>query len=557
MPNKPRKIIFLCVLLFLVLTVPTAFGQDADTIYIRNIGNLTTFNPVIYNDGASIIAANYLWPPLFETDSFTGEPIPGLTSWTISEDNLTYTFTIRDDANWSDGTPITSQDIKFVIEATGNPQIPSPHVASAQEIESVTIIDDKNFEIKLKSPNCVVWGVFADFRALPSHRFAADFSDFLTNEINTEPDISGGPYILAERVPGEFERYEANPNYFGGAPAIPNLVNRVIEDTAVLAQAIVAGEIDYASMRGDEFEQLPAIDHLNYAAFPQHNVSFLALNWADPANPQPAYDENGNVVEQTPHPIFSDVNVRRAIAMAWNKADILETLGGDQGGTLVVGSVIPTLSWAFNSDLEPYTFDPEAAAQLLDESGWVVNESTGIREKDGVPMSFTIYYSDLLAYFETIALVSQDYFSQLGMDAKIEKLEWATYLNDVFLAQKYDIAVLSNTGASPPDPDNLAYGLGFSELDVPNSGNNTTSYVNPEYDRLLEEARVVPGCNQGQRAELYHQIQQIQKDEVVYDFVLSPNLIQMMNKRIGDFNPGPWWGLYGFTQHVHEFTMAE
>ncbi|MGF2075470.1 ABC transporter substrate-binding protein, partial [Enterococcus casseliflavus] len=90
-------------------------------------------------------------------------------------------------------------------------------------------------EIKLKNPNCVVWGIFADFRALPSHRFAADFSDFLTNEINTEPDISGGPYILVERVPGEFERYEANPTYFGGAPAIPNLVNRVIEDTAVLA----------------------------------------------------------------------------------------------------------------------------------------------------------------------------------------------------------------------------------------------------------------------------------------------------------------------------------
>lgn len=553
--QRIRPLVTVLILVACLIGAPMVFSQDEDTIYIRNIGNLTTFNPVLYNDGASLIAGNYLWPPLFETDSFTGEPIPGLTSWTISEDNLTYSFTILEDANWSDGTPITSADIKFVIEATGNTSIESPHRASAEEIESINIIDDKNFELVMKNPSCVVWSLFSDFRALPSHRFAADFSDFNDNSLNTEPDISGGPYILEERVAGEFERYRANPDFYGGAPAIPYLVNRVIEDPAVLAQAIIAGEVDYATMRGDEFEQLPSAENLNYFAFPQHNVSFLALNWADPANPQPAYDADGNPVEQTPHPIFSDVNVRRAIAMAWNKDDILETLGGDQGGTRVVGSVIPTLSWAFNSTLEPYPYDPVGAAALLDEAGWVMNESTGIREKDGVPLSFTISYSDLLAYFETIALVSQDYFAQLGIDAQVEKLEWGAYLNGVFLAQKYDIAVLSNTGSSPPDPDNLAFGLGYSTLDIPDSGNNTTSYVNPEYDRLLDEARVVPGCDAGARADLYYQVQQIQKDDVAYDFILSPNLIQMMNTRVSNFNPGPWWGLYGFTQHVHEFTL--
>lgn len=551
---KCSRLLFSFLLLCL-LVVSGVSGQDGGTIFIRNIGNLTTFNPVIYNDGASIIAANYLWPPLFETDSFTGEPIPGLTSWTISEDNLTYSFTIRDDANWSDGTPITSADIAFVVNAIANPNIETPHRATSTTIERINIIDDKNFELVLSGPNCAVWNRFAPIRALPSHRFEADYSDFTTNILNTNPDISGGPYILVERVPGEFERYVANPNFWGGAPAIPNLVNRVIQDPAVLVQAIIAGEVDYATMRGDEFEQLPSTDNLNFFAFPQHNVSFLALNWADPTNPQPAYDADGNLVEQTPHPIFSDVNVRRAMAMAWDKSDILETLGGEQGGTLIVGSVIPTLSWAFNSDLEPYPYDPEMAAQLLDEAGWVVNSATGIREKDGQRLAFTIHYSDLLAYFETIALVSQDYFSQLGMDVTVEKLEWATYLNDIFLAQRYDVAVLSNTGGSPPDPDNLAFGLGYSRLDVPNSGNNTTSYVNLEYDRLLEEARVVPGCDTAQRAELYYRIQEIQKEDVAYDFILSPNLIQMMNRRIGGFEPGPWWGLYGFTQHVHRFTL--
>ena len=539
------------------LSISMVFAQSDDTIVIRNIGNLTTFNPVLYNDGASIIAGNYLWPQLFEVDRFTGEPVPGLASWEISEDNRVYTFTIQEDANWSDGTPISSADAAFVIAAIGREEIPSPRKNNIRNVESVNIIDDKSFEIVLATPSCTVWSDFITYRLLPSHRFAADYSDFLTNSINTAPDISGGAYILEESSPGEFERYAANASFWGPAPQIPFLVNRVIEDPAILNQALLAGEVDYASMRGDEFEQLVSTDNLNFESFPQHNVSFLAMNFADPDNPLPAYDAEGNLVDQGQHPIFSDVRVRQAIAMAWNKEDIVESLGGETGASRIVGSVIPTLSWAFNSELEPYPYDPEAAAALLDEAGWLLNESTGIREKDGVTLSFEITYSDLLAYFETIALVSQDYFRQLGIDATVQKLEWATYLNDVFLAQRYDIAVLSNTGNSPPDPDNLARGLGYSRGDAPGGGPNTTSYVNPLYDELIDAASQVPGCDPATRAEIYYQIQEIQKNDVMYDFIVSPNLIQMMNRRIGNFTPGPWWGLYGFTQHVQEFSVGE
>jgi peptide/nickel transport system substrate-binding protein len=552
-----QRLGLLVLVLLLSLPLTLASAQDDTTIVIRNIGNLTTFNPILYNDGASIIAANYLWPQLFEVDANTGEPVPGLTTWEISEDNLTYTFTIRDDAFWSDGTPITSADAKFVIEATQNEDIPSPNRSSARNIQAVNIIDDKTFEIVMSEPSCVVWADFIDFRLVPSARFAADFSDVTTNPLNTAPDVSGGPYILEESRPGEFERYTANPTFWGGEVQTPTLVNRVIEDPAVLIQALQAGEIDYASMRGDEFEQLSDTSNLNFQAFPQNNVSFLALNWADPDNPQPAYDEAGNPVEQAPHPILSDIRVRQAIAMGWNKMDVLESLGGENGGTLIASSVLPTLTWAINPDVQPYPFDPEAAAALLEEAGWVDSDGDGIREKDGMPLALEVTYSDLLAYFETIALVVQDYLTQLGFDITVTKLEWATYLNEVFLGQTFDIAVLSNTGANPPDPDSLARGLTYSRNDVPGSGGNVVSYVNPEYDALLDEAQSIPGCAAEDRAPIYHQIQEIQHNDVVYDFIISPNLIQIMNNRVGGFEPGPWWGLYGFTQNVQNFAVGE
>jgi peptide/nickel transport system substrate-binding protein len=548
--------LLLVVVLLVMIPLTSVSAQDDTTVVVRNIGNWTTFNPILYSDGASIIASNYLWPQLFEVDRATGQPIPGLTTWEISEDNLTYTFTIREGAVWSDGTPITSADAKFVIEATMQESVPSPNRVSTRNILAVNIIDDSTFEIVMSQPSCVVWADFIDFRLVPSARFAADFSDVESNALNTAPDISGGPYMLEEARPGEFERYTVNPSFWGDAPTVPTLVNRVIEDPAVLLQAIQAGEVDYATLRGDEFEQLADTSSLTFQSFPQNNVSFLAMNWVDPENPVAAYDADGNLVEQTPHPIFSDVRVRQAIAMAWNKQDVLDSLGGETGGTLLTSSVLPTLSWAVNPDLQPYSFDPEAAAALLDEAGWVMNESTGIREKDGVPLAFEITYSDLLAYFETIALVSQDYFTQLGMDVTVTKLEWATYLNDVFLAQRFDIAVLSNTGPNPPDPDSLARGLTYSRNDIPGSGGNVVSYINPEYDALLDQAASMPGCAPEDRAPLYYQIQEIQHRDVVYDFILSPNLIQVMNNRVSGFNPGPWWGLYGFTQWVQEWSIG-
>ena len=95
----------------------------------------------------------------------------------------------------------------------------------------------------------------------------------------------------------------------------------------------------------------------------------MSLNWVDPNNPQPAYDEDGNLVDQTPHPLFSDVSVRQAVAMGWNKLDVLETLGGAEGGTPLVGVVAPNFAWAYNSDVELWPFDQEAAMALLEDAG--------------------------------------------------------------------------------------------------------------------------------------------------------------------------------------------
>src|SRR5690606_27333113 len=137
---------------------------------------------------------------------------------------------------------------------------------------------------------CAILSDLSAIRFLPAHRFAADFSDFETNPLNTNPDISGGPYILEEWAPDEGQRFRANPDHWAGAPNIPYLVNRVIGDQAVAVQGIQSGEIDYTYFQGDLFQQIADKGNLQFESFPALTINFLALNWADPTNPQDAYD---------------------------------------------------------------------------------------------------------------------------------------------------------------------------------------------------------------------------------------------------------------------------
>ena len=549
----------LFIILLLALSAMAAAAQDDETVVIRGFGNISTFNPALASDGASFQAYSLLWPKPYEIDAASSAPIPGLTTWEVSEDGLTYTFTIRDDANWSDGMPISSHDMKFVIDAIKSDDIASGQESAVASVEAVNIVDDKTYEVVLNKLDCAAFSDLGGIRFLPSHLFAADFSDFETNDVTINPiNISGGPYIMDEWAPDAFQRFHANPDWWGGAVGIPNLINRNIKEQAVALQSIQAGEVDYTYLHGDLFTQIADTSNLQWEIFPQMSVKFMALNWVDPDQPSAAHDEDGNPIEQTPHPIFSDINVRKAVAMGYNKGDILATMGGDQGGTPLIGAVNPAIGWAYNSDLQPYPYDPEAAMSLLEAAGWVDEDGDGVREKDGVRLEFTISYSDILLMFETTALVAQDQLGDIGFDVKLEKVEWANYISDIYLGQKYDATPMSNSGGTggAPDPNNFMTLL-YGPEDVPGSGNNLASYINPEIDALIDAGRAVQGCDIETRGEIYREIQRIAHEDAAYDWTFVPNIWQTANQRIAGFEPAAFWVFYGYTADIHNWTLEE
>lgn len=542
---------FFVLALLLVLMIP-GYAQD-DGVLLRSTltGDISNLNPIFSSDSASIDIAAFLWTGLYDTDPETALPVPDLATWEISDDGMTYTFTIRDDANWSDGTPITSADVDFTYRAIIADDIPSPRKGNVELIETINIIDDKTFEVVLASANCTVWGnTFNALTPVPSHMFAADFSDLAENDFNTEPSVTSGPYFVEEWRPDEFIRLQENPNFYGGDPQIPTIFNRVLVDTTIQNQSLLTGEVDYVYMYPDQLEQLGGPDFLTPNVFALNNTPMLIMNWADSENPQSAYDEDGNLIDQNPNIFFSDVRVRQAIAMGYDKSAILQTLGPD-GGSLVAGPITPSFGWATSDDVTGYEYNPERAAELLDEAGWIMNEDTGIREKDGVPFEVDLVYSELVDLYTNIALIAQDQLGDLGIKLNVEIMEWSAYLTDVLLSQSFDITIVGFGGGT--EVDGIAYNILLSENDVAGSGFNLASYINPRVDELLRQGRTLAGCDVEARAEIYRELQQIVVEDVAYDFTVVTNQVHVMNDRVENYNPGTWnsawqiptWGITG------------
>jgi peptide/nickel transport system substrate-binding protein len=536
---KIARFLSLCLLVAVfVLPISNIAAQDSSVLLRSTLsGDISTLNPVLASDSASIDVNSFLWAGLFEADPQTAQPVPDLASWEVSEDGTQYTFTLRD-AVWSDGTPITAEDVKFAYDAINSELVESPRKSDIALISEFNVIDDKTFEIVLSQANCTVFGTaFAVLSPLPRHKFAEDFSDFMTTPFNTAPDVTSGPYTVEERLPGEYIRLAANPNYYKGAAQIPTIVNRVLTDTAVINQSLQTGDVDYAFMYPDQLEQIANQDPLNSFVFPLNNTPMLIMNWQDSENPQPAYDENGNPTELTPNRFFGDVRVRQAVAMGYDKSAIMQTLG-ENGGYMLSGPITPSFEWALDDSVTPWEYNPERAAELLDEAGWILNESTGIREKDGVPFEVDLVYAPLVDLYTNIATVAQDQLGQLGIKLNVSTMEWSAYLQEVLLPYNYDITIVGFGGGT--EVDGIAYNILYSKNVIPGSGFNLASYVNPEMDALLEQGRSLIGCGLEERAEIYRQVQKIAHDDVAYDFTVGTNQVHVMNKRVTGFNPGPW-----------------
>ena len=574
---KARRFLLLSVAIFVVaFAIPLSAqdlgpGEGAPIVFPNFGGDPTNLNPLLISDGPSQDLSVLMFPDFLRINPQTGSIDPNTpraiaSDWTISEDGLTYTFTIRDDYTWSDGTPVSAQDVKYAYDAIMSGELDSPLPSFLTGIESLEAPDDRTVVVTFTEANCAALSTLKVIPPIPSHLFnelfGTDYAQMNSSDYNLNPSVTGGIFSFSNFRPGEQVTLIANQGY-PDAPGgvIPEgFIQRQLASQTVVVDEFLAGNLTIVDSvpedREAEMKALGESGDVQYYEALSSGWQFLGFNLADPTNPQDGLDADGNPIDQGHHPIFGDVRVRQAFAHSIDHEALNQ--GAFSGNGIPVASPLLTTSWAYNEELSPYTYDPELAAQLLDEAGWIDDDNDpttprvaqgAMYAEDGTPLTFNLTSYSGNTSVESSLVLMQDQLSRVGFGANLDILEFQTMLEKLD-GQTYDTIVLFFGGFDASNPDELAT-LFTPDGDVVGSGFNSASYNNPRVTELFQQARTVPGCDVEERKALYGEMQQVVLEDLPYFYINTSMVPVVVQPDVANFDPTPvslGWNIYSWSQ---------
>lgn len=375
------------------------------------------------------------------------------TAWTLSLDRLTWTITIREDAKFSDGTPLTARDVAFTFTKAAT----AGGTLDLTEMVSATAPDDKTVVIRLKQP----WITFAEnFYALgivPASKYGADYA---------RNPIGSGPYRLASWKQGEQLIVEANPNYYGRKAPFDRLTFLFTGEDTSLAAAN-AGQVDMVSVPVSLADALPA----GFKPVVVNSVENRGLHF--PMAPDEGKKESeGNAIGNG---VTSDPAVRKAINLGIDRQKIVDA--ALQGHGKPAYGPADGLPWSNPDSAVP--FDLSAAKALLDEAGWVPG-ADGIREKNGLRAAFPINYVASDSTRQAVTVVLSELLKPLGIEATPNGTTW-----EVIGRVMHSQPVLFGWGSHSPLEVYSLYQSSWGGVDFYNPG----YFSNATVDRHFEEAQ--------------------------------------------------------------------
>lgn len=421
----------------------------------------------------------------------TLEPEPALaTSWEISDEGLTYTFTLREGVSFHDGSPFNAEAVKFNFDRMLDEEHPyhdtGPFPLSFffSAVDNVTVDDEHTVTFTLSEP----YAPFLSNLAYPTGLIVSPAAVMEHGENFGRNPSGTGPFRFDTWESNSRVVITRNDDYWDGAPSLEAVVFRPITDANTRVAEMLSGGIDMmVEVPPDNVATFAADDSFQVYEQAGPHVWFLILN-----------------AKEGP---FADKRVRQAVNYAVDKVSLVDNVL--QGtAEVAAGPTPPAFAWAYNDSLEPYPYDPDRARALLEEADatgasltfYVTEGGSGML--DPVPMG-TAIQADL---------------AEIGLDVSIQTYEWNTFLSEVNpgLEGKADMAQMA---WMTNDPDTLPYLTLRTEAFPDAGGFNSGYYSNPEVDALLEQART--STDQDERARLYREMQEIVHDDAPWLFVAN------------------------------------
>ena len=494
----------------LVLAAAASAQEDDKVVLTVGIASTSfdSLNPTVGQLVPDFDVWNLQYATVTDKAADDFETIPGLAeSWEGSDDGRTYTYTLREGLEWSDGTPLTAEDVVFSIN-TAREEGWLNYDSTVTNL-TARAIDERTVEVTSSVPDPKLPTL--DVYILPQHIWG-DLDD--VSRYDGEDGVGSGPFTLDVWQRGQFVRMVANPTHWAGAPAVDEIIFRIFNNSDAMVAALERGEIDAAhNIPSNAYARLDAAEGIVAIQGEQGGFDEIALNGGDGLG--------------EPHPALLDRDVRVAINHAIDKATLVERVY--EGIGTVAAAMSPSANPEWTPEIpeeEQFTYDPARANEILDEAGYADTDGDGIREMPdgGEPIELSFHVRSDSEVSPPVAEFVSGWLEEIGIRVNIVTTNSDQLLTTIGKGE-YDMFQWGWVPYVDPDPqlsyftcDQIA-----SDPEDPTNYFNDANYCDPEYDRLYEEQKVE--LDRERRIEIVHEMLRRFYDSGVYIvYTVTPDL---------------------------------
>jgi peptide/nickel transport system substrate-binding protein len=518
------------------------FEEPANTggsVINGDSSSLTTTNLLISSDAPTNPVLNLVYETLVGSSPIDGQYVPALAEWwEIAADGRTYTFHLRQDVTWHDGTRFTADDVIFSMEAQADPATTSAYTTSFNAtVESFTKVDD--YTVQVVSPAVLAQVVFLGNSycpIVPKHIWESVPHD----QWSTDPGATGedpsrvigtGMFKFVELNSGDgLARFARNENYWDTPPVIDEFIFQVWPDDISAVEALRAGDIDfYENVPPSDTQALMDEEHLDVALYDTFSFSFYAYQ-----------------MDFERFKVFEDVRTRQALAYAIDRQSIVDNIS--LGYAEVAQGSQPVLSVAYAPDeiRTKYTYDPEKAKQLLADAGWADADGDGVLENGDLKLSFRMTYGTGSATTDQMIAYMQEAWAAIGAEMVPDGVDFSDALLPIITgpapSHDYETILLAFNWDATADQSAM-----FSTESY-NGGFNFMKYSNPEVDRLNAEANQT--IDPDLRRQLLIESANLVNEDLPLNIILFRKDRTAYNVRMHNYFPNALGGIFWPLQYV-------
>lgn len=490
-------------------------------------GNPESFNPQLVTSGTTIDATSHqIYSRLIDYDTQSGKLVPALaTHWSMSEDGLSYRFVLRENVKFQYSSrfipsrTFNADDVLFSFNRIIDPQHPYHWVSRtgypffqsigfSEQVKEIKKINDHEVVFYLARKDASFLSNLAtDFAVILSAEYAQQQLTLGHPENVDHFAIGTGPFTLVQYAKNEYIRYRRNPDFWGEPAHVEMLIFDITPKSTVRLAKLIAGDCSVSALpKAGELPVIKQHSELTIESQPGLNVAFWAFN--------------------TQKPPLDDVRVRRALAYAVDKQNILQAVY--QNTAIEATGVLPPASWAYDNNKGLNDYNPQKARNLLKEAG-IKNLSINIW---AMPVA-RAYNPNAL---KTAELIQSD-LANIGVKVNIISYDWSVF-SQRLSRDEYD-SVLIGWNADNSDPDNFFTPL--LSCSAMQSNNNRSRWCNPKFDAILDRARVV--SNQAERKAIYQEAEAFLADQVPMLSLAHAKRVALTRNNIQNMQLTPFGGI--------------